>query len=320
MTNNNSKEKKFVSAVIYLHNDAERITDFLQKINGVLAGTFSDYELIFVNDASSDNSVSLIRDYYEHSEERIPMASIIQLSHYQGLESAVNAGRDFAIGDFVFEFDDMLVDYEPSLITDVYRKALTGYDVVSAGCANASQISSKVFYGIYNKFNSSGENLASETFRILSRRAINQVKSIDRYIPYRKAVYMNCGLDSAVIDYTSNDPRGRKRTQSTRHERGSLAIDSLIYFTNVMGRLAGFMCIVFAVVAIAVGADIVYETVAFTHPVEGWRSTMGFLSVGFFGVFLVLFIIVRYLSVLISINFKRSRYLIAGIDKVAQER
>ncbi len=320
MTNNTSKENKFVSAVIYLHNDAERITEFLKLINTTLSENFSDYELIFVNDASSDNSISVIRNFYEQTGDKIPMASIIQLSHYQGLESAVNAGRDFAIGDFVFEFDDMLVDYDPSLITDIYQKALTGYDVVSAGCAGASKLSSRLFYGIYNRFNNSGEKLVSETFRILSRRAINQVKSIDRYIPYRKAVYMNCGLESDVINYTSNDPQNRKRTQASRHERSSLAIDSLIYFTNAMGRLAGLMCIAFAVVAVAVGVDIIYETVALTHPVEGWRSTMGFMSVGFFGVFLVLFIIVRYLSVLININFKRSRYLIAGIDKVAQER
>ena len=161
-----------------------------------------------------------------------------------------------------------------------------------------------------------GEKLTSETFRILSRRAVNQVKSIDQYIPYRKAIYMNCGLESATVQYSSPDPAGRKRTLSTRHERSSLALDSLIYFTNAMGRLAGVLCAIFALITVAVGVDIIYETAAFTHPVEGWRSTMGFLSIGFFGIFLMLFIIIRYLSVLLNVSFKRSRYLVAGIDKV----
>ena len=319
MGDNSLKEKKFISAVIYLRNDAANVKSFLETVTSVLSESFTGYELIFVNDASTDDSVERIHDFYSGHSGMAQMASIIQLSHFQGQESAMNAGRDFAIGDFIYEFDDMLIDYDPSMILEIYHKALTGYDIVSAGCENSVSLSSKAFYGIYNRLNDSGEKLTSETFRILSRRAVNQVKSIDKYIPYRKAVYMNCGLESATVMYKSPDPLRRLRTLSSRHERSSLALDSLIYFTDAMGRLAGAICIMFAIVAVVVGADIIYETAAFTHPVEGWRSTMGFLSIGFFGVFLVLFIIIRYLSVLLDVSFKRSRYLVAGIDKVTSE-
>lgn len=318
MTDKQTKENKFISAVIYLRNDSQYIESFVGMINDVLYENFTGYELIFVNDASTDDSVAKLRGFYA-THSKFPMASMINLSHYQGQESAVNAGRDFAIGDFVFEFDDMLTDYAPSLIMDVYRRSLEGYDIVSAACDNAVNLSSKAFYGIYNNLNKSGAKLVSETFRILSRRAVNQVKSIDQYIPYRKAIYMNCGLESAKIGYDTPDPARRKRCLNSRHERSSLAIDSLIYFTNAMGKLAGLLCLLFAVVTVAVGVDIIYETIALTHPVEGWRSTMGFLSVGFFGVFLVLFIVIRYLSVLLNLNFKRTRYLIAGIEKITKE-
>ncbi len=303
--------------MIYLHNDAGHIIRFIEMIMSVFTRNFACYELIFVNDASTDDGVIRIKEYFSAHPEIGQMASIIELNHYQGQESAVNAGRDFAIGDFVFEFDDMLVDYDPELIVEVYKKALSGYDIVSAGSDNAMSLTSRAFYGVYNHLRRSGGRLTSETFRILSRRAINQVKSIDRYIPYRKAIYMNCGLESATIGYLSPIPSERKRTIRSRHERSSLAVDSLIYFTNAMGKIAGVLCFVFAVIAIAVSADIIYETIALTHPVEGWRSTMGFLSVGFFGVFLILYIIIRYLSVLINVSFKQSRYLVAGIDKVS---
>ena len=317
--NNESKETKFVSAVIYLRNDSAYIDRFIEMITTSLSDAFSGFELIFVNDASTDDSVMKIRDHYRDNPGRAQMVSIVQLSHYQGQETAINAGRDLAIGDFVFEFDDMLMDYDPGIILDVYNKALTGYDIVSAGCSNASSLTSRAFYGIYNRLSKSGEKLDSETFRILSRRAINQIKSIDRYIPYRKAIYMNCGLRSARISYDSPNPATRRKALGSRHERGSLAIDSLIYFTDAMGRLAGLMCLLFAIVAVLVGIDIIYETFALTHPVEGWRSTMGFISVGFFGIFLILSIIVRYLSVLLNVSFKRTRYLVAGIDKVTGE-
>ena len=319
MGDNSLKEKKFISAVIYLRNDAANVKSFLDTVTSVLSESFTGYELIFVNDASTDDSVERIHDFYSGHSGMTQMASIIQLSHFQGQESAMNAGRDFAIGDFIYEFDDMLIDYDPSLILEIYHKALKGYDIVSAGCENSVSFSSKTFYGIYNSLNNSGQKLTSETFRILSRRAVNQVKSIDQYIPYRKAIYMNCGLESATVRYKSPDPTKRRTALKTRHERSSLALDSLIYFTDAMGKLAGAICVLFAIVAVIVGADIIYETAAFTHPVEGWRSTMGFLSIGFFGVFLVLFIIIRYLSVLLDVSFKRSRYLVAGIDKVTSE-
>lgn len=319
MNDNDKRDKKFVSVVVYLHNDSDRIDRFLEMITGTLSEKFTGYELIFVNDASTDDSVKKIKAYFESNSDGSHTASIIQFNHYQGQESAVNAGRDFAIGDFVFEFDDMFVDYDPKLILEVYQKALTGYDVVSAGSENAINWSSRIFYGVYNRLNSSGGKLTSETFRILSRRAINQVKSIDRYIPYRKAIYMNCGLENATIAYESKDAQKRKKVLNDRHERGSLAIDSLIYFTNAMGRLAGIICLAFAVIAIAVIGDIFYETVALTRPVEGWRSIMGFISIGFFGVFLILFIIIRYLSVLVNVSFRQSRYLVAGIDKVTMK-
>ena len=60
------------------------------------------------------------------------MVNVVHMSFFQGLESAMNAGRDIAIGDFVYEFDDIFVDYEPELIMEVYREMLCGNDIVAA--------------------------------------------------------------------------------------------------------------------------------------------------------------------------------------------
>ena len=83
---------------------------------------------------------------------------------------------------------------------------------------------------------------------------------IDQYIPYRKAIYMNCGLESSFLTYESGDAGLRKKMMKGRHERSALAVDSLIYFTNAMEKLSIWICVLFAIVALAVGADIIYET------------------------------------------------------------
>ena len=68
-----------------------------------------------------------------------------------------------------------------------------------------------------------------------------------------------------------------------------------------------------------VGIDLVIEFFGRHKTVEGWLSTMGFMSLGFMGVFILLTIILKYLSVLLNLVFKKQRYMIAGIEKVIKE-
>ena len=62
------------------------------------------------------------------------MVNIVHMSFYHGLESAMNAGRDLAIGDFVYEFDNMILENEKQIILDIYDKCINGFDIVSASC------------------------------------------------------------------------------------------------------------------------------------------------------------------------------------------
>ena len=71
------KEKKFISAVVYLRNDAEHVEGFLNVVTTALSENFTGYELIFVNDASTDDSVMRIRRFYEEHAGQAKMASII---------------------------------------------------------------------------------------------------------------------------------------------------------------------------------------------------------------------------------------------------
>ena len=144
-------------------------------------------------------------------------------------------------------------------------------------------MTSGFFYFCYNKTSRGRGKIGPETFRIVSRRAINRIKSIGQYIPYRKAVYSNCGLNTAVMNYRSLE-KGKRKNQYVG-ERFSLAFDSFIYFTNAM------------------------ETVS---------AVMSFMALGFFGVFALLTIILKYLSVMLNLIFKKQRYLIMDIEKVVK--
>ncbi len=247
------------------------------------------------------------------------MINIIHMSYFQGLEASMNAGRDMAIGDFVYEFDDINPDYPPELIRDVYDRMLSGYDIVAASCKGKIKLTSRLFYLFYNLTSSSRNKIGQETFRILSRRAINRVMSMGQYIPYRKAVYVNCGLKTDTVYYESRSSVGRHKSKTDGNERMSLAIDSFIYFTNVLERLSLVVSGAFLLFTLGVAVYIAGSFFSANKPVEGWLSTMGFLSLGFFGVFSLLTFILKYLSVMLSLIFKHQRYLIEGVEKISKQ-
>lgn len=311
------KEKKFISLVVYFHNVEEYIKYFMKSIIPVCESNFEQFEIVCVDDGCTDGTVDKLKEYLEENQTSA-MVNVIHMSFFQGIESAMNAGRDIAIGDFVYEFDDVFVDYEPELLLKVYEKMLEGSDVVAASSKGKMRFTSKLFYSLYNATSRSKGKIGPETFRIVSRRAINRIKSMGQYIPYRKAVYSNCGLKMSTIHYDSKDVKARVKNKTVASERTSLALDSFIYFTNVLERISMVICGFFLILTVAMGIYIISDFFNAYKPVEGWLSTMGFLALGFFGVFALLTIILKYLSVLLNLIFKQQRYLVADIEKVVK--
>ena len=171
------KEKNFISAVIYVHNCEERIGDFCRMVYRQLQEHFAKFEIICVNDASTDGSRAEIKKTAQEFADTT--VTILDMSYYQGQEASMNAGVDLAIGDFVYEFDSTCQDYEESLIFEIYQKSLTGYDIVSAAVDKKEKWSSHLFYKVFGHFSTYKYQLQTESFRILSRRAITG----KRYMP-----------------------------------------------------------------------------------------------------------------------------------------
>ena len=306
-----NKEKNFISAVIYVHNNEKEIGNFLEKINEKLHENFDKYEIICVNDASIDNSVEEIKKISDKISGTI--ISIINMSYYQGIELSMNAGTDLSIGDFVYEFDNIYIDYD----LDVYKESLKGYDIVSAKSDSKKRMSSRLFYKIFNKNSNSMYQIHTETFRIISRRALNRVKSMNKTIPYRKAIYANCGLKVNVIGYQAVKDVHTKISKENSDIRKDLAIDSIILFTDVSYKFAITMLFIMMLVAGCTGIYTIY-TFLCAKPIEGWTTTMLLLSFAFFGIFVILTIIIKYLSILIDLIFKKQKYIIESVDKITK--
>lgn len=194
-----NKEKNFVSIIIYVHNAENRILDFLKNLIATLEENFEYSEIICVNDASVDNSLEQIKQVGLLAQT--VSVSVVNMSYYHGLEISMNAGMDLAIGDFVFEFDNTILNFKEEEILKVYKRALQGYDIVSASPNLKERLTSSYFYKVFECFTDIPYNMKTESFRVLSRRAINRISSMNKAIPYRKAAYENCGLKTDNIKY-----------------------------------------------------------------------------------------------------------------------
>ena len=308
-----NKEKNFVSAVLYCCNDSDRIGEFIKNLDRVLSANFLKYEIIVVNDASEDESPKIIKDYAHvvNAGESEHTITVLNMSFRQGLEASMNAGLNLSIGDFVFEFDSVNDDYEWTMLMDVYRHSLTGYDIVSARSNNKPRFSSRMYYRLFNKYAHIQNSIGPESFRILSRRAINRIHSITQTIPYRKAAYANCGL---AIDSLVYDPC-RVVNKKRYDDRRIVAVESLLLFTDVPFRATMILAIFMFLISAAVGIyAVVYRLLR--NPVEGWTTTIFFLSFGFSGLFIILAMVIRYMQTLVRLNFRKKDYLFESIEKL----
>ena len=312
-----SKEKNFVSCVVYLHNEENSVKDFLKGVCGVMQENFEKFEVVCVNDGCIDNTVEKVREFLDE-EERSLVVSLINLSHYQGVENAMNAGSDLAVGDFLFEFDKCELDFDPGLIMEVYRRALEGYDVVAAAPKHGVPFTSKVFYALYNWGNHYKGKIRRERFRIISRRAINRVNQMNIYIPYRKAMYMNCGLKTDTIVYDNKAASHKGTNREEWGTRSTLAADTIIIFTDVLEKLSLTVSVVLFGALLFMFGYLVYSIFSEVRPVEGWLSIMALMCFGFFMLSVMLTLIFKYLSVILNMSFKRQRYVIEGVEKLTK--
>lgn len=308
-----NKDEVFISAILYVHNDEKSIDKFLTKIIHVFEDNFSNSEIICVNDCSDDNSAAIIRE--TSLLAKTTSISIVNLSYFHGLELAMNAGMDLSIGDFVFEFDNIHAQFDDSLIMQVYQRSREGFDIVSASPTQKEKLSSRIFYKVFNHFSNGSYRMTTETFRLLSRRVINRISSMNRSIPYRKAVFAESGLKTDNIRYQGNVGTKTNSDKKEKRYRIGLAADSLILFTELGYRFSMTMTAIMMMVAAFM---IIYSVVAYLviHPIEGWTTTILFLSVAFLGLFGILTIIIKYLQIILNLVFKRTQYVYESIEKL----
>ena len=167
----------FISIVAPCYNEAGVIDVFLQEMFDVLKRLERDFEIVFINDGSRDNTLDvLIEKAKQHNEIRV-----LNLTRNFGKEAALTAGIDYAQGEVVVPIDVDLQD-PPELILDFVREYEAGYDVVVGKREDrttdtaAKRLSAEFFYKMHNKISDIQIPQNVGDYRLMSRRVVEALK------------------------------------------------------------------------------------------------------------------------------------------------
>lgn len=305
------KEKNYISLVIYLHNDEEIVEKNLLGIDQIFSKYFSDFEIIAVNDFSTDRTIEKIKGIQDQFHAPI---TILNLSYYHGLELSMVSGQKIAIGDYIYEFDTLNVDYDYELLMDLYRTSLTGYDIVALAPDVKPSFFNRVFYRLLEISSLRKMKLYTETARIISRRAINRVGILNNNVNYRKASYHYSGLPTKHVFYKPTHKMAYN--QLSFSTKFNLGYEIMIRYSHIASTISIGLSMLFFVFSILMIGFVVGSYIVVQNIASGWTTSMMFLTISFSGLFLVLSMILKYLDMLLRDKTVSKSYVYDSIEQL----
>lgn len=229
-----------ISIVIPCYNEEAVLQKFYKECSKVLKSLNEDYQLIFVNDGSNDDTMKIIKQLAEIDRQ----VNYISFSRNFGKEAAMLAGLQFASGDAVIIMDADL-QHPPSLIPQMIHYYRLGYDQVIAkrnrkGESAFRALVSRTYYKIMNKFVDVELADGVGDFRLLSRRAVNAVLSLQEYNRFSKGLFSWIGFKEYVLEY-ENVNRENGDSKWTFSKLLNYGIDGVISFNNKPLRMSIYL-------------------------------------------------------------------------------
>lgn len=196
------ERKGVVSVVFSFWNEEEVLPELISRAHAALKSLLLDYELIFVNDASTDNSLAMLIEK-ANEDKRI---KIINMSRRFGVSDCVLAGMQYAKGDAVIYMDADLQD-PPEVIPQLIDKWLQGADVVHTirtareGESSLKLTLTNAAYRLIRVFSNIDLLLEAGDFKLLSRRAVNELLRLEERTPYLRGLVRWIGFNQVSILY-----------------------------------------------------------------------------------------------------------------------
>lgn len=298
-----------VSIIIPVYNEEETLTELYKRLIPVCNGVSKKYEVIFINDGSSDGSLRILRSFRKKNRN----VKIINFSRNFGHQAAITAGIDYANGDAAIIMDADLQD-PPELIPKFIEKWQEGYAVVYGqrigrkGEGLFKKFTAKFFYKLLKAFTRYPipENVGD--FRLMDKKVILALRELREYHRFVRGLVSWIGFRQGAVAFI-RDPRFAGKTKYPFKKMFSFAIDAITSFSILPLRIATFLGFGMVLVSlIFVGYTILVFFLGRTIP--GWTS-LALVGLFFGGIQLfIIGIIGEYIGRIYEEVKKRPHYII----------
>jgi len=311
-----------LSIVTAVCNEEKNVLELYSELRKSVFLNHLDYELIFVDDGSTDKTADLVKELIE----RDPNVQLISLSRNWGHQIALSAGLDHSIGDLVITMDGDL-QHPPNLIPEMVRWAQEReIDVLhmvkkeDKGRRLSHSIFAKVFYRLFNRISDIEIEEQSSDFRLYSRRVVEILKQMKERDRVLRGLSSWVGFKQDKMPYSVCLRHGGKATYNVR-KLFKLALLGMFSFTSFPVRIATFLGFIMTVSGLMLLGVTIYRNMFSNVRISG-ESIIITLSLFLFGfLFMLLGMVSEYIYRIFIEVKKRPLYVVKEIvSKNSYER
>lgn len=301
-----------ISVVLPIYNEEKNIPILISELTKALE-SYNDYEIIFVNDGSTDKSESIIKDFCNNNKK----IKLINLSRNFGHQEALTAGLENASGDAVIMMDGDLQD-PPSLIPKMIEKWKEGYEVVYTVKKKRNEpflrrFLFKQFYKVFDLLSEYKMPMDSGTFSLIDKKVSKIITSLPEKNKYITGLRYWVGFNQTSVEFDRPN-RLEGEPKQTIAKLFKLAMDGIFSFSNKPLEIAFWMGMIITICSLLLIILIIYIKLFTTKAIPGYATyTSIILFMGGMNIF-ISGILGRYISMIFKDTKNRPVYLVK--DKI----
>ena len=262
-----------LSIVVCVLNEEESISLFLDAVTPYIEKCVHSYEIVFVNDGSTDNTFDIIKG---HVADPASHVKLVNLSRNFGKDTALTAGLDYAKGQAVIPMDVDLQD-PPDLIPEMVKKWREGADSVIAVRKDRSddglvkRKTANAFYKIIGRMSNIDMPQNAGDYRLIDRKVVEVLQKMPEKARFMKGLFAFPGFSKDYV-YYSRPARVAGTTKWNYWKLWNFALDGIFSFSTAPLRIWTYAGIIVGLASLSYLAFIIIKTLIFGVDVPGYAS------------------------------------------------
>ncbi|MFD2564529.1 MULTISPECIES: glycosyltransferase family 2 protein [Aquimarina] len=265
-----------LSLVVPVYFEEEVINQFIKEVVEELDILKINYEVIFIDDGSTDNTVNLIKDEAKENDN----IKLLELSYNHGKQAAVTAGINYSKGEYLIYMDPDLQD-PPKEIKNFIVEIEKGYDLVfgvrkQKKDSLKNRFFSKIFWSVLDKYTGLDLPRGLAVMRIFNRDFAERFLMYKEQNRFIEGIFMHIGMNQSVIEIEQRE-RFAGVSKFNFKRKMNLAFDAIFDFSELPLKLAVRFGIFLALIGTLALFVILIVKLFFVDFQPGWPSIFGFL-------------------------------------------